>query len=160
MIRPLALLLTALTGFSGLVYEVAWQRYLATLLGSHSEATSAVLGIFLGGLSVGYWLFGRLTRRIVERAEEAGRPPKLLLVYGLLEAGIGVYVIAFPALFKAVQVLSYWLPSFGGEAGGLGFIIDMKFNDGSEHFGIGKSGHCSVRSTLQLLRKVHASISS
>ncbi|MFP6623023.1 MAG: hypothetical protein VCC20_06065, partial [Myxococcota bacterium] len=125
MIRPLALLLTALTGFSGLVYEVAWQRYMATLLGSHSEATSAVLGIFLGGLSVGYWLFGRLTRRIVERAEEAGRPPKLLLVYGLLEAGIGVYVIAFPALFKAVQVLSYWLPSFGGEAGGLGFIIDI-----------------------------------
>lgn len=125
MIRPLALVLTALTGFSGLVYEVAWQRYLATLLGSHSEATSAVLGIFLGGLSVGYWLFGKLTRRIVERAEEAGRPPKLLLVYGLLEAGIGVYVIAFPALFKAVQVLSYWLPSFGGEAGGLGFIIDV-----------------------------------
>ena len=43
MIRPIALLLTVLTGFSGLVYEVAWQKYLATLLGSHSEATAAVL---------------------------------------------------------------------------------------------------------------------
>ena len=38
MMRPIALLLTVLTGFSGLVYEVAWQKYLATLLGSHSEA--------------------------------------------------------------------------------------------------------------------------
>ena len=58
MIRLSALLLTVLTGFSGLVYEVTWQRYLATLLGSHSEATAAVLAIFLGGLSAGYALFG------------------------------------------------------------------------------------------------------
>ena len=68
MIRVAALLLTVLTGFSGLVYEVAWQKYLATLLGSHAEATAAVLGIFLGGLSAGYALFGRLTRRLVVRA--------------------------------------------------------------------------------------------
>ena len=60
--RPLALFLTLLTGFTGLVYQVTWQRYLATLLGSHSEATASVLGIFLGGLSVGYALFGRVTR--------------------------------------------------------------------------------------------------
>ena len=59
MIRLIALLLTVLTGFTGLVYEVAWQRYLATLLGSHGEATAAVLGIFLGGLAVGYAVFGR-----------------------------------------------------------------------------------------------------
>jgi hypothetical protein len=31
--RP-ALLLTVVTGSTGLVYEVTWQRYLATLLGS------------------------------------------------------------------------------------------------------------------------------
>jgi hypothetical protein len=48
VIRLAALALTVLTGFSGLVYEVAWQKYLATLLGSHGEATAAVLAIFLG----------------------------------------------------------------------------------------------------------------
>ena len=53
MLRVVALLLTVITGVSGLVYEVSWQKYLATLLGSHSEATAAVLGIFLAGLSVG-----------------------------------------------------------------------------------------------------------
>ena len=39
MLRSVALLLTIPTGFTGLVYEVTWQKYLATLLGSHSEAS-------------------------------------------------------------------------------------------------------------------------
>ena len=51
MVRAVALLLTVLTGGSGLVYQVAWQKYLAMLLGSHSEATAAVLGIYLGGVA-------------------------------------------------------------------------------------------------------------
>lgn len=122
MIRGLALFLTVLTGFSGLVYEVAWQKYLATLLGSHSEATSAVLGIFLGGLSVGYWLFGAVTNRVVSRAEAARKPPRLLLLYGSLEGGIGLYVLAFPWLFRGILALSYAIPH--GPAG-IGFAVDV-----------------------------------
>ncbi len=122
MVRAVALVLTALTGFSGLVYEVAWQRYLATLLGSHSEATAAVLGIFLGGLSLGYWVFGRVTRRVVDRALGAGSAPRLLTLYGGLEGAIGLYVLAFPWLFRGVQSLSYALPH---GVGGWGFAIDV-----------------------------------
>ena len=122
MTRAIALILTVMTGFSGLVYEIAWQKYLATLLGSHSEATAAVLAIFLGGLSVGYWLFGVVTRRVVENAARAGTPPRLLLVYGGLEFSIGVYVIAFPWLFKVVQALSFAIPH---GSGGFGFAIDV-----------------------------------
>ncbi|MFI5217379.1 MAG: hypothetical protein ACHQ3O_12620, partial [Candidatus Limnocylindria bacterium] len=85
MIRLLVLLLTVLTGFSGLVYEVTWQRYLATLLGSHSEATAAVLGLFLGGLAAGYLVFGGVTRRLVARADAQGRSAPLLVVYGVVE---------------------------------------------------------------------------
>ena len=75
MTRAAALSLTLFTGFTGLVYQVTWQKYLATLLGSHSEATAAVLGIFLGGLSVGYSLFGVVTSRIVgdERVSDLPR---------------------------------------------------------------------------------------
>lgn len=51
MFRRLALLLTVFSGVTGLVYQVAWQKYLATLLGSDSEATAAVLAIFLAGMS-------------------------------------------------------------------------------------------------------------
>ena len=107
--RAAALLLTVLTGFSGLVYQVAWQQYLATLLGSHSEATCAVLGIFLGGLSLGYALFGRLARRLVERGSESQRAG-LLFAYGLVEIGIGLYALAFPWLFGAAQWASLALP--------------------------------------------------
>ena len=99
MTRAVALLLTLLTGFSGLVYEITWQKYLATLLGSHSEATAAVLGLYLGGLAAGYALFGWVARRAVERAEREHRQPPLLLIYGVAEMGIGVLALAFPLLF-------------------------------------------------------------
>jgi len=58
LIRTSVLALTLVTGFAGLVYEVVWQRYVAILLGSDSESTAAVLGIFLGGLALGYRVFG------------------------------------------------------------------------------------------------------
>ena len=91
MIRAAALLLTLLTGFSGLVYEVAWQKYLASLLGSHSEATAAVLAIFLGGMAVGYEVFGRVTRAAVARASADGEAPALpwLIVNYMLPDPLG-----------------------------------------------------------------------
>jgi len=119
--RFTALLLTVLTGFSGLVYEVAWQKYLASLLGSHAEATAAVLAIFLGGLSAGYALFGRITRRIVARSQATGRPARLLFVYGLIEIGIGLYAVVFPTLFEFAQ-FSTFAPT---EHPGIGFAFDV-----------------------------------
>jgi spermidine synthase len=120
--RAIALVLTFLTGFSGLVYEVSWQKYLATLLGSHSEATAAVLGLYLGGLAAGYAIFGWVVRRAVERAARASLHPPLLLIYGIVEAGIGVWALAFPFLFGAVQHISFWMPP-GHE--GLSFAFDV-----------------------------------
>ncbi|MBW2494257.1 MAG: hypothetical protein JRE43_05865, partial [Deltaproteobacteria bacterium] len=122
MIRLVALLLTVLTGFSGLVYEVAWQKYLATLLGSHGEATAAVLAIFLGGLSLGYALFGRASRWLVERARLFSRRARLLYFYAIVEAGIGLYALLFPSLLGIFQRISLFVPH--GNAG-LGFAFDV-----------------------------------
>ena len=122
MSRVLALALCVATGFSGLVYEVAWQKYLAILLGSHSEATAAILGLFLAGLALGYGLFGGLTRRRVERSIATGRPARLLWLYGGVEACIGLWALVFPWTFAAVQALSLALPQ---GAGGAGFAIDV-----------------------------------
>src|SRR5262249_46194526 len=108
MIRPFVLFLTLLTGFTGLAYEVTWQKDLAILLGAHSEATASVLGLFLGGLSLGYWLFGALTRRLVERGRRIGRPAPLLALYGLVEMSIGVWCLLFPSLFPLVRDASVW----------------------------------------------------
>lgn len=124
MPRAIALLLTVLTGFSGLVYEVAWQKSFAILLGSHSEATAAVLGIFLGGLAVGYSLFGRVTRAVVGAARAEGREPRLLWLYGGVEAAIGAYALVFPFLFQGALAVSAWLPA-GSEAVGFGVDVLM-----------------------------------
>jgi len=122
MIRLAALLLTLLTGFAGLVYEVAWQKYLAALLGSHGEATAAVLAIFLGGLSLGYALFGRASGWLVERSRLRSRPARLLYFYATVEAGIGIYALLFPTLFGVFQRISLFVPH--GNAG-LGFAFDV-----------------------------------
>ncbi|MGH7336638.1 MAG: hypothetical protein ACREI7_03590, partial [Myxococcota bacterium] len=135
MLRPIVLALTVCTGFTGLAYEIAWQKYLAILLGAHSEATATVLGLFLGGLSLGYWLFGALTRALVARGrrqvprsepkasedQQGGQPAPLLLVYGAVEAGIGVYCLLFPAIFPLVRSASARLPT--GE-GAFAFAVD------------------------------------
>ena len=117
-----ALALTVLTGFTGLVYEVTWQKYLATLLGSHSEATAAVLALFLGGLSLGYAIFGRATAWLLARARKRGRPPRLLAFYAAIEGAIGVYALLFPTLYGGVQELSLVLPVFES---GTGFFFDV-----------------------------------
>ncbi len=104
MIRGTALFLTLLTGASGLVYQVAWQKLLASLLGSHSEATAAVLALFLGGLSAGYMLFGAVSTRVVARG---GSP---LLVYGAVECAIGALALGFAPMFAGIQALSLALP--------------------------------------------------
>ena len=122
MTRAVALFLAIFTGFTGLVYQVTWQKYLATLLGSHSEATAAVLGIFLGGLSLGYSVFGTITTRLVDRAAARGKSPNLWLVYGGIEAGIGIYALAFPWLFRGMLNVSHMLPHGNS---GIGFVGDV-----------------------------------
>src|SRR6058998_3432550 len=122
MLRPAVLALTVVSGFTGLAYEVTWQKYLAILLGAHSEATAAVLGLFLGGLSLGYWVLGALSRALIARGRATGRAAPLLVVYGAVEAGIGVWCLLFPWLFPAVRSASVWLPTGDGA---LAFAIDV-----------------------------------
>src|SRR5690606_24884686 len=58
---PLALTLVvyAVVGFSALLYEVAWTRALAVVLGSSIYAFSSMLGAFLAGIGLGSLVFRR-----------------------------------------------------------------------------------------------------
>ena len=51
-----------------------------------------------------------------------GRPPRLLLLYGCVEAAIGVYALAFPKLFALAQELSLAVPQ---GAPGRAFAFDV-----------------------------------
>lgn len=72
------------SGLSALVFEVTWLRQLSLTLGNTAQATSIVLAVFLGGLALGALLGGRT-------ADRKMRHP--LLVYGLLEIGIGILAL-------------------------------------------------------------------
>ena len=120
--RLSAILLTTLTGFTGLAYEVTWQKYLATLLGSHAEATAGVLAIFLGGLSAGYAIFGRITRHRATRAMATGGSARLLALYAVVEGGIGAYALLFPSLFGIASRVSVLVPAANA---GLAFGFDL-----------------------------------
>jgi spermidine synthase len=71
-------------GFSGaaaLIYEVVWTRALSIILGSTTYALSTLLSTFMAGLALGGFIGGRL----------ADRGKNLLLTFGLLELGIGIF---------------------------------------------------------------------
>ena len=86
-----------ITGVSGLIYQVSWQKYLTRLLGCDSIATSIILGTFLGGLSLGYYLCGRLTLKVKNQFK----------TYAMLEGIIGLWGLGFPLIFKAIEKVTY-----------------------------------------------------
>jgi predicted membrane-bound spermidine synthase len=103
LIRAGVLVCFFLSGTAGLVYEIVWMRMLGLIFGHTVFALTTVLAAFMAGLALGAYLFGKLIDR-------KGRP---LQVYGLLEAGIGLYVLIVPFLFRGAQVAYLTLPLAG-----------------------------------------------
>ncbi|MBI2402699.1 MAG: fused MFS/spermidine synthase [Gemmatimonadetes bacterium] len=107
--RPLLLACFVLSGGAALLYEVAWLRLLALVFGSTGFAVATVLSVFMAGLALGSYLLGRL-------ADRWRRP---LLLFGLLELGLGAYALVTPELFEALVPVYRWAwaqlhPSFFG----------------------------------------------
>lgn len=92
---PFLGLLLLVSGACGLIYQTAWLREFRLIFGGATPATAAVLAVFMGGLGVGGWWFGR-------RAE---RSPNLLRLYAALELGIAATVAVSPFLLDLVRAL-------------------------------------------------------
>lgn len=84
-----------LSGFTSLVFEVIWERMLMQVFGSTSLALSTLLTAFMAGLALGAVVGGKVARKLK-------RP---LRVYGLLEAGVGLWALVVPFLLEGAQVL-------------------------------------------------------
>ena len=82
-----------LSGAAGLVYEVVWGRQLVLVFGNTTQAVSAILTGFFGGMAIGSALGGRLADRV--------RRP--LRMYGLLELALVVLVLLTPVTFRLIQ---------------------------------------------------------
>src|ERR1044071_1766903 len=81
------------SGVAGLVYEVVWTRMLTQIFGNTTYAIATVLSAFMAGLAIGSYAFGRI----------ADRGKNDFLLYGLLEAGVGVYGFLVPLFFAGAQ---------------------------------------------------------
>jgi spermidine synthase len=92
-VDALALVCFALSGFAGLVYEIAWIRRASLVFGSTTLAVSTVLAVFFLGLAGGSYAAGR-------HAERSARP---LRVYAALELGLGLFACLTPLAFDAVD---------------------------------------------------------
>jgi spermidine synthase len=86
----LACAAVAISGFAALMYEVAWTRLLALVIGPTTYAFATMAAAFISGLALGSALGTRLARR-------ATRPAiwlAMMLVAGAIAASVGAYVAA------------------------------------------------------------------
>ena len=103
----LLLLVFLLSGISGLIYQVLWQRQLSLVFGVSAYATATVLASFMGGLALGGYAAGRIADRV--------KSP--LAWYGIVEIVIGIAGLLTPPAFSALQDLYGPLyQSVGGSA--------------------------------------------
>lgn len=99
-----------ISGATGLVYQIAWFKYLSLFLGNTTYAQTVVLATFMGGLAIGASLWGR-------KADRSKSPIKL---YAGLEFLIGLYCIIYPGFLSIAKsafiatVHAFQLPSDGG----------------------------------------------
>jgi spermidine synthase len=87
------LVIFVLSGAAGLVYEVVWARQLVLVFGNTTQAVSAILTGFFGGMAIGSAIGGRIGDRV--------RRP--LRMYGLLELVLVVVVLATPLTFRLLH---------------------------------------------------------
>ena len=81
------LILFFISGFSGLVYEVVWNRMLVLVFGNTTLSTSTLLASFMAGLSLGSYFLGKYADK---------RKRGILTIYGCLEIAIGLFALIFP----------------------------------------------------------------
>jgi len=93
-----------LSGFAALIYQAAWLKKLAVTFGTSHIAVATVLAAYMAGLALGAALAARYVPRL-------NRP---VLVYGVLEAVIGVTAIMVPGALDLAR--DVFVLVFGGQA--------------------------------------------
>ena len=86
-----------LSGFSALVYQLIWVRLLGLVFGVSSFAVATVVAVFLLGLGLGSYFFGKWS-------EKTGDPLKM---YMYVEAGIAVTSLASYLIIDLLPVYRY-----------------------------------------------------
>jgi predicted membrane-bound spermidine synthase len=103
-----------LSGFAAIIYQITWQRALFTIFGINVEATTVVVSGFLLGLGFGSLLGGRLSRT---------RALHLLVLFALIELGIGTFGLVSLPLFRWVGAQTLGLPTLASIGASIAVLI-------------------------------------
>jgi spermidine synthase len=93
-LRRLLLPLFFLSGISALLYQIVWLKYLGFVFGNTVYAAATLIAVYLAGLGIGAFLFGRQSW-----------PRRPLLAYALVEALIGALAAFSPNAFALIDRL-------------------------------------------------------
>lgn len=93
-LRPALGLFFFLSGFSALVYQIAWQRVLTQVIGSDFVSVTLIVSIFMIGLGLGAHIAGAILPRL---GKAAG------ITYTLIEVFVGAYGLVSTPLLRAVN---------------------------------------------------------
>lgn len=102
-------LLYTLTGFTGLLAEQGFEKYIALLVGATASASAVVLFTYFLGFALGGYAAGRLIK--------GGRVARPLAAYGAIELLVGISCVAFSYSFHGlVEMLAPLQNLFSGAA--------------------------------------------
>ncbi len=79
-----------ISGAAGLIYQTVWVRLLELYFGVTLTASTLIVGAYMAGLGLGSMLGGRI----------ASKSKNTVLLYGVIEAGIGIFGIFSPTLIN------------------------------------------------------------
>ncbi len=93
--RAVLLAIFVLSGAAALIDEIVWSRQLVLVFGNTTQAVSAILAGFFGGIAVGSFIGGRIADRV--------RVP--VRMYAFLELVLAVVVLITPFSFRLINTL-------------------------------------------------------
>ena len=102
-----------LSGANGLMMEIVFRRQLLLSLGVTHYSVATVLTVFMAGLALGSFLFGRI-------ADKIEYPIKL---YGLLEVGVGLSGLLLIIVFSYLDLFYVKLHLVFGTAGSTNILL-------------------------------------
>lgn len=85
-----------MSGIAALIYQIAWQRMLFTAFGVDLESITIIIAVFMAGLGIGAYYGGRIADYL---------PDYIILLFALIEVGIGTFGFMSPFLIEFVKEL-------------------------------------------------------
>jgi spermidine synthase len=94
-IMPIILVMYFVSGACALIYEVVWLKMFSLVFGTTVLAATITLASFMCGMAIGSLCFGKL----------ASRYNSSLLLYAILELGIGLFAFVMPWIMDGMEGL-------------------------------------------------------